>query len=199
MLLKHILLVMSLSTPIGALRRDEDQDPGTRDMVDGIVRELDDTGYQQGLPGGGGGGQYEDFNGGGGGQGGYGMDYGVPPGYQGGPMMPSQDPRDFQQGPPQHHGGQMEQPMYPPQQQMGGGAPQGGNKGFMSMMTDYAIMNSKEPMLAAALYVLMSNDAVSALISRYIPYASTPLLGLAIRAVIVAVLFMLGKVFVLKR
>lgn len=202
---------MSRSTPLGALRRDEELDPNTRDMVDGIVNELE----PQGLPGGGYPPQYEDMNG----QMGptQMMDYGAPPdggmypsggGYppefSGGNsnMLPPGDPRNGQmQMHPQEYSPQNPQnsqnihnPNQYPQN------PQNShNRGFANGISEYVINNSREPMLAAALFLVMSNDTISTLLSRYIPYAGSPLLGLLIRAILVAGLFFVAKTFVLKR
>lgn len=186
----------SRSTPLGALRRDEDLDPSTREMVDGIVNELEDP---MGLPGGGGGYPHEGMNG----QVGPMMDYGAPPeggmyshgSMSGGPdfsgqsMLPPGDPRGMQQQP-------MMMPQdYEPQYGMRQAPP----KGMLANLTDIITNNSKEPMLAAALFLLMSNDMVSGMLSRYLPYAASPMTGLFIRALLVAVLFFVAKSFVLKR
>ena len=218
--------IMQRSTPINALRRDEVQDPQTRDMVDGILNELEYSGGG-GLPGGGGGFPGEQY------EGMHGnpqmMDYGAPPdggGFQGGGGysqefgggsvgLPPGDPRGGGQfpGDGQYAGGppQMQQqyqdrgpPQQPPQeyiQQMQGPPPNmsKGSSGFIGGLTDLFAANSKEPMLAAALFLIMSNDTVSMLLSKYIPYASSGMVGLLIRAVVVAVLFFLAKVFVLRR
>ena len=206
---------MMRSTPINALRRDETQDSQTRDMVDGIVNELEYQG-QGGLPGGNGGypggDQYEQM-----------MDYGVSPeggGYPhefggsngfapGDPRNNQQFPGDGQypqygQGMPQHmqmppndQHMQMQMPQGPPRQEYP--SQNGGSSGFIGGLTDIFAANSKEPLLAAALYLVMTNDTVSYMISKYIPYASSPMLGLLIRAVLVAALFFVVKMFVLKR
>lgn len=192
---------MSRSTPIGALRRDEDLDPNTREMVDGIVNELEPQGgsNQGGYPS-----QYEGMNG----QMGppQMLDYGVPPeegmygGYsQGGnpTMLPPGDPRGM---------GQPQQPMeeYPRgmpyrQEEYVRGSQEIMQPSRFEGLSDMFMNNSKEPILAAVLFLVMSNDSVSLLLSRYIPYAASPLLGLLIRAVIVAGLFFTIKTFVLKK
>lgn len=173
---------MSVSTPIGALRRDEEQDPNTRDMVEGIVRELD----PQGLPGGNGDYYNENFN--------DHMEYGAghseydmqqfPPGppnqFPPGPSNQS-PPAHFPPGPPNHssHSNQTDMSV----------------KG---KLMDYVMNNLKEPMLAAALYIVMSNDMVSELISRYIPYAGAPISGLVIRAILIAGAFIVLKMLLVK-
>jgi hypothetical protein len=211
---------MMRSTPINALRRDELQDPQTRDMVDGIVNELE---YPGGLPGGNGGGDnYEGMHGNP-----QMMDYGVPDGGYGGSFppeysgisgLPPGDPRGGQQFPgdgqyPQYpqHPQQYEQhpqhPQHPPQRMdmgqssIGGGSGGSGvgSGGMFNNLTELLNANMKEPMLAAILYVIMSNDTVSMLLSRYIPYASSPMFGLLIRAALIAVIFFLTKIFVLRR
>ena len=217
--------MMQRSTPINALRRDEVQDPQTRDMVDGILNELEYTGGgQQGLPGGGGGfpgEQYEGMHGNP-----HAMDYGAQPdgGFSGGygpefgggvsGLAPG-DPRGGQQfpgdgqypggGPQQMHQqyGPPEEQQMPPQeylQQMQGPPPSVSKRssGFIGGLSDMFAANSKEPILAAALFLVMSNDTVSTLLSRYIPYASSGMIGLLIRAVLVAALFFVAKIFVLK-
>lgn len=190
---------MSVSTPLGALRREDDIDPNTRDMVDGIVRELDDTHQgHQGLPGGGYDGMYGNQNQ---------MDYGMPPqsqyggdmgmGMGGGEMMMAPgDPR-AEMMMQQHHAQQHSQPHQ--QQHINPQAQAQSDKGFIGQLIDYIMNNSREPALAAALYVVMSNDTVSELVSRYIPYAAAPISGLFIRALLVAVLFIVVKMFVFKR
>ena len=204
---------MSRSTPINALRRDEVQDQQTKDMVEGIVNELEYTGGRGGLPGGfpGNEGQFEGMNG----QMGppQMMDYGMPPEggmypspeFSGANMLPPGDPRSGgnfpgegqysqppMQGPP-HHTQSYQDP------QQGGQSGQGVQGGFMENMTNLLAANSKEPMIAAVLYLVMSTDTVSSLLSKYIPYAASPMLGLLIRAILVAALFFIAKIFVLKR
>lgn len=181
---------MSVSTPIGALRRDEEQDPNTRDMVEGIVRELD----PQGLPGGNGDYYNENFN--------DHMEYGAghseydmqqfPPG------PPNQfPPGQFPPGPPN----QSPPTHFPPGPPNHSSYSNHSNQTDMSVkgkLMDYVMNNLKEPMLAAALYVVMSNDMVSELISRYIPYAGAPISGLVIRAILIAGAFIILKMLLVK-
>lgn len=200
---------MNRSTPIGALRRDEESDPNIRDMVDGIVDELDprmSMGYQ------------EDMNGQIGAP--QSMDYGGPDGgmysqeFSGGnaAMLPPGDPRMGQQMPHQqmpqmqqmhpddYQMQQMQQMQQMPQMQgMQGGHGQGPvSKGMIGNVTDMIVNNSREPMLAAVLFFIMSNDTVSSILSRYIPYASSPIIGMIIRSILVAILFFVGKTFIVK-
>lgn len=204
----------SRSTPLGALRRDEDLDQSTRDMVNGIVNELEDP---MGLPGGAEGYQ-EGFHDQ---MGPPMMDYGAPPdermymeqypdggmsdnmmqhgGMQGQQMLPPGDPRMSMGGPPQNamdpyngmHSGMLNG--------NGNGNVYTQQKGMVGQLMDMVTKNSKEPMLAAALFLIMSNDMVSTMLSRYIPYAASPMLGLGLRALLVAVLFFVVKNFILKR
>ena len=159
----------SRSTPIGALRRDEDTDPSTRDMVNGIVNELE---YGQGLPGGG----YEDdmmepMMDYGGGQDQYGQQY-----YEGAQMLAPGDPRgggQMYQQPPQDYPQQYQQsPQHPPQEWMGQmgqmehpetSEPRSYKKpmSFMDNLKHSIQSNVKEPLLAGALFLVMSNDMVS--------------------------------------
>lgn len=177
---------MSVSTPIGALRRDEEQDPNTRDMVEGIVRELD----PQGLPGGGGYYNENDQMEYGAGQSDYDMQQ---------QMNQFQNPPQYQQGQPPYPQFSNQIPPQVPSQVI----PQFSNQnqsqyGVKGKLMDYVMNNLKEPMLAAGLYVLMSTDMVSELISRYIPYAGAPISGLVIRAILVAGAFIVLKMLLLK-
>lgn len=199
---------MMRSTPINALRRDEVQDPQTRDMVDGIVNELE---YPGGLPGGNGGYGGDNY------EGMHGnpqmMDYGVPDGGYGGGYPPEYgggasglapgDPRGGQQFPGDGRYSQQQGPPPPEYYQQRPGMPVDVNTmksgGMINNLTDLFYANSREPMLAASLFLVMSNETVSTLLSRYIPYAASPMLGLFIRAALVAVLFFVAKIFVLKR
>ena len=170
---------MSVSTPIGALRRDEEQDPNTRDMVEGIVRELD----PQGLPGGNGDYYNENFN--------DHMEYGAGHSEYDMQQFPPGPPNQFPPGP----SNQSPPAHFPP------GPPNHSNQTDMSVkgkLMDYVMNNLKEPMLAAALYVVMSNDMVSELISRYIPYAGAPISGLVIRAILIAGAFIVLKMLLVK-
>lgn len=179
---------MSVSTPIGALRRDEEQDPNTRDMVEGIVRELD----PQGLPGGGGYYNENDH-----------MEYGAGHSEYDMNQFPNQPPAHPNQFPPGQFppSNQFPPTQYPqeqtqyPQEQPQFAQPHASVKG---KLMDYVMNNLKEPMLAAALYIVMSNDMVSELVSRYIPYAGAPISGLIIRAVLIAGAFIVLKMLLLK-
>ena len=185
----YCVFIMNRSTPIESLRRDELIDATTRDMVDGIVNELDPQG-----------GGYEHMSP-------QTMDYGAPQensmypqemmgGYQQEPMMRPGDPRAA--SPQQMMMTLQHQQMLQPQQQQMM-QPQQTDTGMMGKLTDMFIHNSREPMLAGVLFLIMSNDTVSSLLSRYIPYAASPLIGLVIRAILVAVLFFGAKTFVLKK
>ena len=219
---------MMRSTPINALRRDEVQDPQTRDMVDGIVNELEYTGGGGGLPGGGGGfpggeqqymepmhgsPQMMDYGGPSEHGGGYGSEFdganGLAPGDpRGGQQFPGDGQMMMNRGQgypqmmPEHDmerqmmmsGGQHTSEPHPHVKSNGNG---NGNIGIVGTITDMVTSNSKEPLLAAALFLVMSNDTVSMMLSRYIPYAQSPMMGLLIRALLVAVLFFLVKNFVL--
>lgn len=172
---------MSVSTPIGALRRDEEQDPNTRDMVEGIVRELD----PQGLPGGGGG-NYEYEN----------MDYGAE--YE--QQMPQYPP----QLQPQLQHPSFQQPQLQPQLQhqsfqQPSFQQQPDDDGTKSQLMKYVMNNLKEPMIAAGLYLAMSNDMISELISRYIPYAGAPISGLIIRSILIMGAFIILKMLLVKK
>lgn len=203
---------MQNSTPIGALSRNEEQDPNTREMVENIVNEIDDRGMgSMQLPPGDprmqgsfdDRGMMEGMHGdprmmGGMPQGmppqpgdqQFGMEYGAPPDpssgwYPAGPVQGGHPQQQHHQGPP---------PGMMVDNQSGGGylALLTGGRGGLTGM-------AKDPLLVAGLFFILSNPMVARLVESYIPYTSGGgMMGMLARALLAGALFFVLKMFVVK-
>lgn len=172
---------MDKSTPLSHLRRDEAQDEGARQMMEGIVNELQDQDgpvYEEANP--------EFFQG---------QPDGPPPPP---PPPPSHHPRG--PPPPPVRGGN-HHPPYPMPGAMPGAMPSGGpqfhrqleNESFFQRI----ISQAKEPLLVSILVVVLSSSQVNDLLMRFIPIAAgNPLISMLIRAVIAGVVFWLLRRFI---
>lgn len=170
---------MDKSTPLSHLRRDENQDEGARQMMEGIVNELQDQDgpvydsdpeFFQGQPDG-------------------------PP-----PPPPPTHPRG---PPPPPARGNQQHPPYPmPGVYGGNNAPPRGPPQFHRQLENESFFQrvmsqAKEPLLVSILVVVMSSSQVNDLLMRFIPIAAgNPLISMLIRAVIAGVVFWLLRRFI---
>ena len=157
---------MSNSTPIDALRRDEEPDPAMAGMVDHMTQEME-----------------QQVNGGGHNE--------MPPSME----MPP-DNRSNMEGMPssEYFEGMPPQFMPPPGHYPGERFPRMPMHHPQSLIQKVT-SNLKDPLVVAALFIVLNNEVVTGLIGKLVDITEKPFLGLLIRALVGGVVFLLMKVF----